>query len=145
MAERVGFEPTIPVKVCPLSRRIVSTTHAPLRRKQLSAVSHQLKQTSFANDTTKRLTTVFKERLQQLGGAAGKDAAANFYFVIQLRMIQQLHYRLHSARFGIVRAVHEAVDPGVHQGSGAHRARFNCSKQVALRETMVTEDCSRLA
>ena len=42
MAERVGFEPTIPVKVCPLSRRIVSTTHAPLRRK-LSAVSYQLK------------------------------------------------------------------------------------------------------
>src|SRR3954466_4522004 len=33
MAERVGFEPTIPVKVCPLSRRIVSTTHAPLRAK----------------------------------------------------------------------------------------------------------------
>jgi hypothetical protein len=32
MAERVGFEPTIPVKVCPLSRRIVSTTHAPLRK-----------------------------------------------------------------------------------------------------------------
>ena len=31
LAERVGFEPTIPVKVCPLSRRIVSTTHAPLR------------------------------------------------------------------------------------------------------------------
>ncbi len=31
LAERVGFEPTIPVKVCPLSRRIVSTAHAPLR------------------------------------------------------------------------------------------------------------------
>jgi hypothetical protein len=31
MAEREGFEPPIPVKVCPLSRRIVSTTHAPLR------------------------------------------------------------------------------------------------------------------
>src|SRR5215470_5643023 len=31
LAERVGFEPTIPVKVCPHSRRIVSTTHAPLR------------------------------------------------------------------------------------------------------------------
>ena len=43
LAERVGFEPTIPVKVCPLSRRIVSTTHAPLRVKtlvsQLLAVS----------------------------------------------------------------------------------------------------------
>src|SRR5437016_12526943 len=35
VAERVGFEPTIPVKVCPLSRRIVSTTHAPLRVGQL--------------------------------------------------------------------------------------------------------------
>ena len=31
MAEREGFEPPIPVKVCPLSRRIVSTAHAPLR------------------------------------------------------------------------------------------------------------------
>jgi hypothetical protein len=37
MAERVGFEPTIPVKVCPLSRRIVSTTHAPLRKAELSS------------------------------------------------------------------------------------------------------------
>jgi hypothetical protein len=33
MAEREGFEPPIPVKVCPLSRRIVSTAHAPLRVK----------------------------------------------------------------------------------------------------------------
>src|SRR5579859_3371439 len=31
MAEREGFEPPIPFQVCPLSRRIVSTTHAPLR------------------------------------------------------------------------------------------------------------------
>src|SRR5262249_54963218 len=31
VAEREGFEPPIPFQVCPLSRRIVSTTHAPLR------------------------------------------------------------------------------------------------------------------
>src|SRR5579859_3961111 len=31
LAEREGFEPPIPFQVCPLSRRIVSTTHAPLR------------------------------------------------------------------------------------------------------------------
>ena len=31
LAEREGFEPPIPVKVWPLSRRLVSTTHAPLR------------------------------------------------------------------------------------------------------------------
>src|ERR1700719_2640574 len=36
MAEREGFEPPIPVKVCPLSRRIVSTTHAPLRKQSLA-------------------------------------------------------------------------------------------------------------
>ena len=35
LAEREGFEPPIPVKVCPLSRRIVSTAHAPLRAGQL--------------------------------------------------------------------------------------------------------------
>ncbi len=35
LAEREGFEPPIPVKVCPLSRRIVSTAHAPLRAGRL--------------------------------------------------------------------------------------------------------------
>src|SRR5215469_852299 len=31
VAEREGFEPPIPFQVWPLSRRLVSTTHAPLR------------------------------------------------------------------------------------------------------------------
>src|ERR1017187_327658 len=35
LAEREGFEPPIPVKVWPLSRRLVSTTHAPLDRKNV--------------------------------------------------------------------------------------------------------------
>src|ERR1700757_4181716 len=39
MAEREGFEPPIPVKVCPLSRRIVSTAHAPLRVKNSRRLS----------------------------------------------------------------------------------------------------------
>src|SRR5208282_2618003 len=47
MAERVGFEPTIPVKVCPLSRRIVSTAHAPLRTPVLSC---QFSVKPFVND-----------------------------------------------------------------------------------------------
>src|SRR5207253_3839811 len=33
LAERERFELSIPFRVCPLSRRIVSTTHAPLRAK----------------------------------------------------------------------------------------------------------------
>src|ERR1700722_16751141 len=39
MAERGGFEPPIPVKVCPLSRRIVSTAHAPLRVEKMLATT----------------------------------------------------------------------------------------------------------
>ena len=34
MAEREGFEPPIPFQVWPLSRRLVSTAHAPLRVKE---------------------------------------------------------------------------------------------------------------
>jgi len=33
----------------------------------------------------------------------------------------------------------------MHQCSGAHRARFNCNKQVALFQTMVTNGCSGFA
>jgi hypothetical protein len=91
------------------------------------------------------LATAFKERLQQFCRTACQDAAADFYFVVQLRVIQHLHYRLHGARFGIVGAVDQALDPGMHQGSGAHRARFNCSKQVALGQTMIPYGCSRFA
>lgn len=32
MAERVGFEPTLPVKVNTLSKRAVSATHPPLQK-----------------------------------------------------------------------------------------------------------------
>jgi hypothetical protein len=54
-------------------------------------------------------------------------------------MTQQLHHRLNGTGFGIVRAVNEAVDPGMHDGAGAHGARFNCNKQVASGEAMVAE------
>ena len=37
MAEREGFEPSIPVKVYTLSRRAVSTAHPPLRIRMISA------------------------------------------------------------------------------------------------------------
>jgi hypothetical protein len=34
MAEKEGFEPSLPVKVNTLSRRAVSTTHPPLRNRE---------------------------------------------------------------------------------------------------------------
>jgi hypothetical protein len=33
----------------------------------------------------------------------------------------------------------------MHQGSGAHRARFNCSKQIAAGQAMVTQVCTGFA
>ena len=53
----------------------------------------------------RQLTTALKERLQQLGATACQDAAANLYFVVQLRVIQHLHYRLNRACFRIVGAI----------------------------------------
>src|SRR5258708_10100622 len=99
MAERVGFEPTIPVKVCPLSRRIVSTAHAPLRK---AVASRQL--------PVNQLATIFKERLQEFGAAACQDSAADFYFVIQLRANQHLQYRLRCARVWVVPPRNSALD-----------------------------------
>lgn len=122
MAERVGFEPTIPVKVCPLSRRIVSTTHAPLRVKNINF-----------------LATASKKLLQNPCAASGQHATANINPMVELWVIQQLHHRPHGAGFRVVCAINHALDARMHHRSGAHSARLNCNKQVAVRQTMVTE------
>src|ERR1700722_3133691 len=92
-----------------------------------------------------RLTTALKERLQQFSAATCEYTAADFHAMVQSRMIYHLHHRLHRSRFGIVSTVDEALDPGVHQRSGAHRTRFNCSKEIALSQPMVTESRPRFA
>ena len=56
-----------------------------------------------------------------------------------------MHDGVNRARFWIIRAVDQALNARVHQGSGTHRARLNCSKQFAGAEAMVTNDCARLA
>src|SRR5580765_5068519 len=111
MAERVGFEPTIPVKVCPLSRRIVSTTHAPLRVGRLSScrvlrTTNAL--TTPAGSRPAQLTTILKERLQHFRAAPGEHSAENLNLVIQLRMIQNLHHRMHCPSLRVIRAIHQA-------------------------------------
>jgi hypothetical protein len=120
MAEREGFEPPIPVKVCPLSRRIVSTAHAPLRVKtavsfQRSAISktwipcfarngtvgrltaHQRPTEKpdlppTANSHSQQLTPLPEKLLQQLAAAPGQNASTHFHAVIQLWMIENLHH-----------------------------------------------------
>jgi hypothetical protein len=52
---------------------------------------------------------------------------------------------MHCARFRIVRTVYQALNARMYQRSGAHGTRFNCSKQLAFRQTMVAERRSGLA
>ncbi len=45
----------------------------------------------------------------------------------------------------IVGAIHQASKPGMNRRSRAHGARFNCSKQIAAAEPMITDVSSRFA
>jgi hypothetical protein len=89
-----------------------------------------------------RLSTALKERLQQFGAAPGEHSTANLDLMVQLRVIQNLHNRVHGPSFGIVSAIDQALDPCMHEGAGTHGARLNCSKQFAVSQTMVTNDCT---
>jgi hypothetical protein len=76
--------------------------------------------------------------LQHFRAAAGQHSAVNLDSVVQLRMIQDRNHRMHSASFGIVRAIHQALNSGMHHGAGTHGTRFNCNKQFAAFQTVVT-------
>ena len=54
-------------------------------------------------------------------------------------MIQHLHHRTDGASFRVIGAVNQAFEPGMDQRACAHRARFNCSKQLAVFQAMVAE------
>lgn len=60
-------------------------------------------------------------------------------------MIEDLHDRMHRPCFQVVRAVNQPLDTCMHQCSGAHRARFNCSKQFAASKTVVTNGSTGFA
>ena len=65
--------------------------------------------------------------------------------MVQLRMVHDLDYRMHRAGFGVVRAVYQAPNTRMNQRSRAHGARFNCNKQIAVSQTMVTNGSTSLA
>lgn len=60
-------------------------------------------------------------------------------------MIHDLHHRAHGAGFGIIGAVNQALDASMYHCARAHRARFNCNKQNAVSQAMVTNGCTGLA
>jgi hypothetical protein len=60
-------------------------------------------------------------------------------------MVDHLEHRADRARFGIVRAIYETLDTGMHQRASAHCTRFNCSKQGAVAQAVVAEGGSGVA
>lgn len=60
-------------------------------------------------------------------------------------MIQDLHHGTDGASFRVICAVDQALEPGMNQCTGAHGAWFNCNKQFAAFQAMVTEGITGLA
>jgi hypothetical protein len=60
-------------------------------------------------------------------------------------MIQQLHYGVDSSGFGIVGAVDQALDAGMHHGARAHSAGLNGDEQLAVSETVIPDAGTGLA
>jgi hypothetical protein len=52
---------------------------------------------------------------------------------------------MNSASLRVFRAVNQAFQPGMDQRARTHRARFNCSKQFTVAETVVTNGSTSLA
>jgi hypothetical protein len=57
--------------------------------------------------------------------------------MVQLRMIHNLHDGAHSTRLRIIGTVNQTLDTSVHHRTGAHGARFNCNKQIAVSQAIV--------
>ena len=105
-----GFEPPIPVKVCPLSRQIVSTTRAPLRADALAEIASRFSLTNVLDASfhemagTTRLTCALallaKKRLHQVHAAGRQHTAGDFDLVIEFGMVEHLQHGMDRARFG---------------------------------------------
>ena len=65
--------------------------------------------------------------------------------MVQAGVIEHRKHRMHSARFRIVRAVDQPANASMNQSPCAHGARFNCSKQLAVGQTVVTKIATGLA
>jgi hypothetical protein len=83
--------------------------------------------------------------LQDLSRASGQHPTPDFHLMIQTGVIHYLQNRMDGTRFRVIGSIHQATDTGVNRSSRAHGARFNCSKEFAVAETVITEGASGLA
>ena len=65
--------------------------------------------------------------------------------MVQCGVVQDMHSRMNSSGLGILGAVHQAPDTGVHYGPGAHGAGLNGHEQIATWQAMISDGCAGLA
>ncbi len=80
-----------------------------------------------------------EEFLQQVRAFSRQHAPAHLNFVIQCRVVQDLHNRMHSASLRVVSPVDQTPNAGMHNGSGAHGAWLDGDEQIAVIETIVPQ------
>src|SRR6185312_13057603 len=83
-----------------------------------------------------------KEVAQNLRTSLAQHSSRDFHLMIELRMVQNIHHRIDSARFRIRCAVDQPFQTGVYHRASAHRARLNDHVNLAALEPMVSELCS---
>ena len=113
MAERVGFEPTVPVKAHLISSQAPSTSRTPLRETGSNFILRR------------RTASIAKKSLHRCSALFLPNSGRHRQPMIQRRVLNYVKYRFHRAGAKIRTAIHQAVDPAHHQGSRTHRTRFD--------------------
>src|SRR5271157_328260 len=154
VAEREGFEPPIPVKVWPLSRRLVSTTHAPLRARKRGRLHDSRPRAEGAKRAKARSTALGggfglalfpEERLHQVHAARGQNSRDDLYLVVELGMVEHLQHGMHRSGFRVFRAIDQAPDARVRDGASAHGAGLDSHVEIAIEQAIVADGFSSFA
>ena len=64
--------------------------------------------------------------------------------MVKSGVVQNVHHRMYSPSFRILRTVHEGADAGMHHGSGAHGAWLDGDEKIAASQAMISDGCSGL-
>jgi hypothetical protein len=83
--------------------------------------------------------------LQHLGAFGFEHPRRHLHLVVQRGVVQDLRHGTNRAGFGISGAIDQAGQTRVYQGSGTHRAWFNCNKQLTAVQAVVADLLSRCA
>jgi hypothetical protein len=70
---------------------------------------------------------------------SGQNAAPHFNLVVECGVIQDLHGGMHRSSLGVLGAVYQSSDTGMHHGSCAHGARFNGHEKIAVCKAVIAE------